>query len=97
MHACTPFYACRVKSTASDINTFLPKGTKYVLTNLSKEEIRTFAADIMAAELSKSAASTVLSPSESNLSNCEAFFDNIAPSVTKDCLFKFLSYWVNVI
>ena len=59
--------------------------------------MRTFAADNMAAELSKSAASTALSPSESNLSNCEAFFDNIAPNVTKDCLFKLLSYRVYVI
>ena len=64
----------------------------YLLTNLSKEEIRTFAADNMAAELSKCTASTELSPSESNLSNCEAFFDNIAPSVTNDCLLKLLSY-----
>ena len=68
-----------------------------MLTNLSKEEMRTFAADSIAAELSKSAASTILSPSESNLSNCDAFFDNIAPSVTKDCLFKLLSYRVHII
>ena len=54
--------------------------------------MRAFAADNMAAELSKSAASTELLPSDSNLSNCEAFFDNTAPSVTKDCLFKLLSY-----
>ena len=68
-----------------------------MLTNLSKEEMRTFAADSIAAELSKSAALTLLSPSDSNLSNCEAFFDNIAPSVTKDCLFKLLSYWIHII
>ena len=65
--------------------------------NLSKEEMRAFAADIMAAELSKCTASTELSPSESSLSNCDAFFDNTAPSVTNDCLFKLLSYLINIV